>query len=173
MISTKLSPILAFYRGSGTDSRGRSLVEILQQDDSWLEHTHDFIQWLFPLPEPSGAVPDAPLATPQVVVAFRSEESLRQRLRASFLRMLAFYGLAWEEGAVIPGGNWPIRREQWFTRGGHNDLRVTRILRSLSLLGLPGEACAMLRCLEGLVQTEARCGVSPRTLGYWRRAVAG
>ncbi len=35
--------------------------EIWAWDDAALEDGHDFIQWLFPLPEPSAFVDDAPL----------------------------------------------------------------------------------------------------------------
>ena len=47
--------IVAFYRGDGRDHRGRSLSDIHAFDFHELEFNHDYIQWLFPLPEPSGA----------------------------------------------------------------------------------------------------------------------
>jgi hypothetical protein len=54
------SPVVAFLEGEGTDAGGRTVFEVLAMNDVALEHTHDFIQWLFPLPESSEAVPDAP-----------------------------------------------------------------------------------------------------------------
>ena len=56
-----MNQLLAFYLGTGTDHRGRTLAEILRQDDLWFEITHDFIQWLFPLNELSRASLHAPL----------------------------------------------------------------------------------------------------------------
>jgi hypothetical protein len=47
------SRLLAFYRGQAPDDAGRWLKDIWEWDDEQLETTHDFIQWLFPLPEPS------------------------------------------------------------------------------------------------------------------------
>ena len=40
--------------------RGRYLHDILKWPDKRLESTHDYIQWLFPLPEVSGFNPEAP-----------------------------------------------------------------------------------------------------------------
>ena len=47
------SALITFYRGSGTDHAGRRIDEILSWDDAALESVHDYIQWLFPLDEPS------------------------------------------------------------------------------------------------------------------------
>lgn len=44
-----MSQLLRFYCGTHPDHRGRMLAEILRQDDDWLEITHDYIPWLFPL----------------------------------------------------------------------------------------------------------------------------
>ena len=44
-----------FLTGIGRDHRGRSLAEVLAFDDSALEQHHDYIQWLFPLPEATGS----------------------------------------------------------------------------------------------------------------------
>src|SRR5262245_5587601 len=65
-----VSRLLDFYRGEGTDAEGRRLDDILAWRDGRLEAVHDFIQWLFPLPEPSRFNPDAPLLTPHDIAAF-------------------------------------------------------------------------------------------------------
>lgn len=165
-----MNPLLAFQLGTGQDDRGRLQSDILRADDAWLESTHDFIQWLFPLPEPSAVNPGAPLADAKVREAFRNDPLLREHLRESFLRMLRFYGLMLDEdGCVRPAGNW-AQRNAWFRHGGHNDLRITRILRSMTVLGLRNEARALLDGLEQLRRNE-RCGVNARAFDYWRAAV--
>jgi hypothetical protein len=162
--------LVAFQRGTGRDDRGRLLSEILRCDDEWLESTHDFIQWLFPLPEPSAVNPSAPLAGAEVREAFGSDPLLRASLHASFVRMLRFYGLTLDDdGRVLPAPDW-AQRNGWFRHGGHNDLRITRILRSLAVLGLGGQARALLDCLEQLRRQEP-CGVNARAFDYWRAAV--
>jgi len=64
------SPLVMFYLGSHPDHRGWLLSEILDQDDLWLEATHDFIQWLFPNREPSRVNAHAPILTSGVIAAF-------------------------------------------------------------------------------------------------------
>src|SRR5690606_20976501 len=78
-----MKPLIAFYRGAGRDHRGRTLDEILRHDDDWLERTHDFVQWLFPLREPSGANPFAPLVDDEIRDAFDADAALRASLLAS------------------------------------------------------------------------------------------
>ena len=51
MATQPSSRILSFHAG-GVDACGRTLTWIVRRDDGWLENKHDFIQWLFPLPEP-------------------------------------------------------------------------------------------------------------------------
>src|SRR5579884_3099361 len=132
-VETTMSPLINFYRGTAPDSEGRMLQEIWAWSDQELEAVHDFIQWLFPLPEPSRFNPDAPLLTPEDVAAFRTDDRLRANLRRSFERILTFPGLAETPGGqVVEGPNFAARTPDVWSVPNHNWLRVTRILRSLS-----------------------------------------
>ena len=153
-----MSPVVQFYSGVGTDGRGRSLASIVAWDDGRLEAVHDYIQWLFPLPEASGFNAGAPILTAEDIAAFRVSPALLDALRRSLARMRAFYRL--------PGGG------PWLTPGNHNLLRLSRILRCLHVLGLDPEAASLLRELEALYDGGAGRVIGPVTLGYWRRAVA-
>jgi hypothetical protein len=139
-----------------------------------LEIHHDYIQWLFPLPEPSGANAEAPLLSKEDIAAFESDESLRRALLQSFYMMLQFYGLVVWEGRpdikVSRGAHFAERRDVWLTRGNHNFLRISRMLRSLTLLGLGAYAAAFLKSLEGIYEKEAST-IGSTTIEYWRRAV--
>ena len=166
-----MNPLLAFYYGAAPDTRGRLLAEITRQDDDWLELTHDYIQWLFPLEEPSRVTPWAPTVTRDVREAFLHDELLRQQLKASFLRMLRFYGLTYRDGQIGKGPNWAERKGEWFTQRTHNNLRITRILKSLALLGLRPLAEDFVEGLEALRVSEAQCGVGETAFRYWREAL--
>jgi hypothetical protein len=65
-----MSRLVEFYFGRATDSEGRLLHEIWEWGDDDFEEVHDFVQWLFPLPEPSRFNPDAPLLTEEDVASF-------------------------------------------------------------------------------------------------------
>ncbi|KAF1835810.1 hypothetical protein BDW02DRAFT_265561 [Decorospora gaudefroyi] len=91
---SKSQLILHFYDPDiqAKDALGRTLDEILSWDDIKLERYHNYIQMLFPLPEGSPYNSQAPIIDLHVMQAFRARSELRQQLRRSFERMLAFYG---------------------------------------------------------------------------------
>jgi hypothetical protein len=160
--------LLAFYRG-GRDTEGRTLDQILAWDDVELEYVHDYIQWLFPTTRRSAFNPVAPVLTDEVISFFRRDGALRDRLLAAFDRMLRFYGFVRVKGAVERGPAWARRSREWLAPGDHNLRRITRILDSLSTLGLGDEARAFLRALEALDERERRA-IGPLTYRYWREA---
>lgn len=161
--------ILAFYRG-GRDDEGRSLQEILAWSDAELEAVHDFIQWLFPLPERSGANPDAPILDSPTITAFRQSKELQDQLRQSFLRMLRFYGLEFDGEIVQQAVNFHSRSSNWLNPNNHNHLRLTRMLRSLHLLGLASEASSLFQALSE-IYTSHPGRITPRTYQFWKDAI--
>ncbi|MHB1425359.1 MAG: opioid growth factor receptor-related protein [Gemmataceae bacterium] len=168
-----MSQLIDFYRGQSTDSEGRLLPDIWSWNDARWEEVHDFIQWLFPLVEPSRFNADAPLLTPKDIAAFPSEELLRANLRKSFERVLTFLGLSLaEDGAVVEGPNFSARVGEVWSFPNHNWLRITRILRSLRLLGLRTEAEALYRRLEIFFHSK-RFPIPSDTFRYWTEAVKG
>jgi hypothetical protein len=162
------SPLVRFYRGNGVDTRGRTLDDILAWDDEQLEAVHDYIQWLFPLDEPSRFNPSAPLLTPADRAAFR-QPALAANLRRSLERMLAFYGFALQPTTpprVTRSDQWRDRCAVWLHAGNHNLLRLTRTIRSLALLGQP----ELGRALYEALKRECEGHVSAVTLEYWKDA---
>jgi hypothetical protein len=69
-------------------SPSTTLPDILSWSDSKLERQHDFIQWLFPVPEASAYSYEAPVLTRGVVESFREREELRTELRRAWVRMM-------------------------------------------------------------------------------------
>ncbi len=165
-----MSALLRFYKGEAADNRGRTLAEIQAWDDARLEAVHDFVQWLFPLPERSAFNASAPLLTAEDIATFRTDPKLRKALQDLFGRMLRFYGFEFDEPPptirLAPDG--ADRRRQWLTPGNHNFLRITRILRSLHLLGLHEHANAFLTALLELSRTPHGRVIPPTTQDYWR-----
>ena len=108
---------------------------------------------------------------------FRKRPELQQNLRVSFLRMLKFYGLevdCAEEIKVTRAPNFTAKATIWLSPGNHNHLRITRILRCLSLLGLEAEAKAFFDCLSEIYEDEQSRplpAISTETILYWGRAV--
>jgi hypothetical protein len=168
--------IIGFYSGTEPDHRGRHLDDIQQWADDRLEAVHDYIQWLFPLPEPSGFSAAAPVLNREVIQEFRTRPELQQKLRVSFLRMVNFYGLEARSGeqiTVTRTPNFATKATVWLSPGNHNHLRITRILRCLNLLGLEAEARAFFDCLSEIYKDEQNkptSAISGETMLYWREA---
>ncbi|MFO0847600.1 MAG: opioid growth factor receptor-related protein [Gemmataceae bacterium] len=154
--------LLAFYGDDeGTNSSGYTLDAILNWPDEDWELQHDFIQWLFATDEPSMYNPDAPVLDAATVSQFRPDPLLRHRLRRSFDRWLAFCGIIRTgDGLAFDNPNPDV-----WNRPNHNWLRISRVLRSLNLLGLPDEAQAFFTLL-----TSIRAKIDPTTWEYWERA---
>jgi hypothetical protein len=163
------NPLIAFYRDGARDDRGRTLAEILTWDDGELEAVHDFIQWLFPLPERSGANPSAPMLDRGTIEAFHATPAMRERLGQAFQRMLRFYGLRWNGASVERAGNFRERAQNWLWPGNHNHLRLTRVLRSTLLLGLEAESKALFHALNAICR-EFPDRISSRTHAFWSDA---
>ncbi|HVT98138.1 MAG TPA: opioid growth factor receptor-related protein [Acidobacteriaceae bacterium] len=165
--------LVAFYRDGAPDDEGRTLAEILAWDDDRLEAIHDFIQWLFPLPEPSGANPLAPILDPATIRIFQSSIAMQDRLRQSFQRMMRFYGF---RQVTTPAGiaieraaDFSARAQNWLWPMNHNHLRLTRILRSTLLLGLAAESKALFHALNALYR-EYPDRIPSRTHAFWSSA---
>lgn len=137
-----MTPLVAFYSGSGKDHRGRSLADYMVMSVSEMERTHDYIQWMFPTRTASAFNPKAPIVTPQDQVAFTQDGELRSNLAASLSKFLGFLKLPLPAGASRP---------HWVHPGNHNYLRITRVLESLELLGLQSEAEILRGCLRTVV----------------------
>ena len=161
---------MAFYAGSGTDGAGRTIDEIWSWDHRRLEMVHDFIQWLFPLPEPSRFNPHAPLLMAADVTAFRADPALQERARRSLDVMLDFLGLV-RRGETISRAPHFSPDIHWLAPANHNHLRLTRILLFLGHAGLEVEARALLACLDDIASHEGAPKIAPRTLAFWREAI--
>lgn len=171
-------PIVRFYdpQSNAPDSRGRTLASILTWSDEQLEYCHDYIQVLFPLPEGSPFNPSAPVINRTVFTTFRSQPELRSQVRHSFERMLNFYGFEYDTSdteddgeVIVPAPHFRRAASNWVMRFNHNHLRITRILRSLRVLGLEEEAEQFFQAL-GRLYRGGNSGISQKSMMFWERA---
>ncbi|CAE6341272.1 unnamed protein product [Rhizoctonia solani] len=141
--------------------------------DSWkgkyeeLEYRHDFIQWLFPIPEQGNSHPlttheikeitsspdpallvrvkraSHPLTTHEIKeITSSPDPALLVRVKRAYELMLDFYGmklLDTKSGLIgRKDHGWEERyRHLQLVASAHNNLRITRILKCLSILSYP------------------------------------
>ena len=166
-----MSQLLAFYRGQGTDTEGRTLADLWAYSDREMEAVHDFIQWMFPLREPSRFNSDAPLLTDADIAAFAAEEPLRAALGRSIDRFFAFVGLCREGDTVVPAADFARQRSVW-AHPNHNWLRITRVLTSARLLGHEATARAFFEFLAA-GREDGTVAADSTTFAYWKGAAGG
>ena len=111
-------PVVGFYRHQRPSDSGYLLVEVWGWDHQRLESVHDYIQWLFPLDEPSRAVLSAPVLRPDEIAAFRDDDGLKKALGQSFAVMSGFYGFRSRQGGDLAlADDFPNRRRVWLQPG--------------------------------------------------------
>ncbi|TGJ78338.1 hypothetical protein E0Z10_g10424 [Xylaria hypoxylon] len=176
--SSRTRRLVNFYDPTvkAPDARGRKLDEILEWSDDQLEHQHNYIQTVFPLPEESGFGHIAPVIDEETMLIFTQSPELKRNLLRALKRMLAFYGFGAEdkeghdyELVITPRKDCEVGFSRWVVRIDHNHLRITRIIRSLRVLGLEGAAKDFYNALIEVYKTMGTIGSS--TIGFWTRAL--
>ncbi|KAI1742374.1 opioid growth factor receptor conserved domain-containing protein [Xylaria scruposa] len=178
MSSSSMRRLVDFYDPTtkGADSHGRTLDQILGWSDDKLESQHNYIQTVFPLPEESVFSFHAPVVDERTMLVFTRSPELKSNLLRALKRMLAFYGFDTEdkEGSnlrltITPKENWQPGFSHWVVRMDHNHLRITRIIRSLRILGLQGAAEDFYNALMAVQELLGRIGAS--SIAFWTRAM--
>ena len=110
--------IVGFLEGKTPDHRGRTLSMVLAFSDEWAEQTHDYVQWLFPLDEPSGSVHGAPVLSDLDIDEIKKSPAAQANLIKASEWFFQFLN----------------RNQRWIAKYDHNQLRITRAIKSLRLL---------------------------------------
>jgi len=164
------SALLLFYRGLGPDHAGRHFDDIVAWDHHRLEMVHDYIQWLFPLPDPSRFNPDAPILTAADVMVFQTDPKLHAQVHRALDLMLDFWGFARAGHIIQRSRHFSQNATRWLQPLNHNYLRLTRALLFLRSVGFADEAASLRACLMDIAMHEGRDVISPRTLSFWKDA---
>lgn len=164
-----MSRIVEFMLGEVPDHKDRYISDLWQLDHFWLEHTHDYVQWLFPIDTTHKRNSFAPCLSSDDMKAFASSPQLRQQQLQSYRVMLDFFGLEEHEGQVIAQPNLNMRQHIWLKRGGHNHLRISRIIQSLALCSNNEPAKAFQHAVIHIGQTAGQ--ISEESLSYWATAI--
>ena len=137
------------------DYKNRFLNDIWNFTDEDIEHTHDFIQLLFPLNEQSESVFHGYyLNTKSSIINIKSNDLAKSNIVTSSKWFLSFLE----------------RNTHWRRRHNHNYLRITRIIKSLRLLVSDEEANKFYESFIELIDESLRSKINLATLSYWENA---
>ncbi|KLV06985.1 hypothetical protein ABT56_07505 [Photobacterium aquae] len=164
-----MSVITCFFRNEVPDVFGRYINELLAHNHFWLEHDHKYIQMLFPMDEGDKFNRHAPLVTDEDRMAFSDHIDLRNRHLQALDMMLEYYGMARNGEMVYVTGELAPQSHEWLKPNNHNQLRISRIIRSLSLLGNHNIAASF--CRACVTEAEKHGTVSSKTMDFWYHAL--
>lgn len=171
LMDTSTSTLIAFQRGEGPDHQGQRIDDVWGLSHFWMEHTHDYIQWLFPIPEAGRYNGFAPVLDDKSREAFAGDPVMRASQRKSLDVMLNFFGLSRTEFGIAARDDLDMREHIWLKRGGHNHLRISRIIRSLHLCHQQALAATFREAVIEIGTTQGI--VSEQSIQYWRTATDG
>ena len=126
----------------------------------------------FPLHEPSGVNPDAPVVTEEEQKLLAADAGVKRKMRETQERWLGFYGFELKGGEVVRGKDFGEKSRRWNQHLNHNHLRITRIIRSLRLFGLKDEARAVHDAFAGFARSR-ESEINRTTQAYWDVALNG
>ncbi len=156
--------IIDFLSGKGKDYMSRTYGTYLTFDAKELEKCHDYIQYMFPLHEHSNHSVNAnyPIITPEVANEAGENLDIIQNIVTAYDMYKEFLGV---------GPYFDINKKWWRMPGrkDHNQLRITRIIRSLRLLGL--DLLAKEFYDNVMDATGNGKDVSATTRSYWDKAL--
>jgi len=165
--------VRAFFHRQPEGGTALTINTVLNYSFNEIERNHQFIQWLFPTDERSRFNPDAPVLTGQEFLALRNDAEIKQGVEDGFERMLDFYGLVRNGDQIEIDPKQSEHHRNFLKNQSHHQLRLTRIMRSLSLLGKQDDATALFQCMQRTVDTMP-AGMKAewsKSVHFWRNAL--
>lgn len=107
-----------FFASRAKDDEGRDLSTIIAYSDQELEVIHNYVQWLFPLPEPSAYYSNAPLLSSLEIFEIKNDPTALNGFNTGLQRIRSFYK----------------NTSHWASDENHNLRRITRIIKSTKLI---------------------------------------
>lgn len=145
--------IKEFLEGLQPNTFGKMISDIYGYTDQQIESEHTFIQWLFPLDEPSRNVRNSPVLGPDEIALIMESPTAQRNLKKSVDWYLGFLS----------------RNSHWIKRYDHNHLRITRVIKSLRLLVSDDVADGFRIDLYNLLGTN-RSVIPKETQLFWDNA---
>ena len=161
--------ITKFYKNELSTPDGYTLDDISHFSDYELEQEHGFIQFIFPLIEPSNIIKNCPILTEEDIKFLHFDHISRHNLKLMFYKMLGFYRFkVISDGKIVKIESPKTEDLWWLTPYNHNILRITRILKSMKLLNYFDYSLALFEELKKLKDHPA---VKSKSFKFWEDVI--
>ncbi len=152
-----MTQLTDFLLSDGKIPNGNTFRQIMNQQTAVFEKTHDQIQWLFPLPEPSHAQPNAPILTQVEFHELKAGYFHLDRLVSAKRYMLEFLS----------------QYRGWMNTANHNHFRITRVIKCASLFRGPVYADDFRIMVWKILRDNGRHQIiNNTTVAHWLNAVS-
>lgn len=135
-----------FLKNNEPDIYGRYISKIWSFNDEQIETTHNFIQFLFPLTQPSkNSFNKIYINSDDLLYELKSDKKVRE--------------------SIMYSSNWYFsfleRNQHWQTYFDHNHLRISRVIESLNVIVSNRQAKRFYKqvldiCIEELINDETK-----------------
>lgn len=125
------TPIIRFY-GHGYAINGYDIGAILKMEDDELENDHNYIQLIFPLPEPSGHNKKAPILDNDDILQFMYSDS---KVKHPYIKKTPQIKVNASDCLTMMIGFFQRNRKRVMSKNNHNQKRITRMLRFFRIVG--------------------------------------
>eukprot|EP01062_Namystynia_karyoxenos_P052099 TRINITY_DN4138_c1_g4_i1.p2 TRINITY_DN4138_c1_g4~~TRINITY_DN4138_c1_g4_i1.p2 ORF type:complete len:182 (+),score=53.95 TRINITY_DN4138_c1_g4_i1:407-952(+) len=133
----------------------------------WLERTHHYIQFMFPKKDGGVAGAHAPLLTDEDIAVLVGDQSCTRRLLQAYELIIDFWGFERDGDAGLRRKPDSEERFENITAHDHNYLRITRVVRSLTLLRQRPLAVQLVEAFLDAVVDGSLPGAGNSCVTYW------
>lgn len=166
--ANNMSYIVEFMLEQRTDIKGRMLSDIWKYDKWQQEYIHDYIQWLFPVDKRERYEKNKPIVTEQDQNIFDSSDRLKTNMLISLDFMLDFWGIARNGKHFNIKGKLDKKTNYWIKINDHNQMRISRVIRSLALCGQKELAKEFQ---SFVIKTGKEYKINEKTISIWENII--
>lgn len=125
---TTIQDLISFYLHEKPDHAGRTVDDYLSFTDEYMEKTHDFIQWMFPVIGKSIHSATAPNLTPETCMEFHRVILTNPEANTTFANFISkFLSFLKIDRFFL----FQKKEHVWYTHRNHNQLRISRFINCL------------------------------------------
>ena len=159
--------VLEFFLGlARSQPEDLSIDDILRFTEKKVEKCHCFIQWIFPMMEPSQHNSSAPQISGGFKELFLENTKAQESFCKSCRKYLNFIGFECVLGeiSILTTEN----AKMFYDRQNHNRLRITRVLNSLNQIGKTECSKNIFSKLKR-IYSENPCRIPKDSFEYWAK----
>jgi hypothetical protein len=140
----------------------------LELDDVFWNTCHDFIQWVFPTNEPSQFNKNAPVIDAIQIKDLLEVKDFDIKYKKAIGRYCEFLGIAFYDDKFELADDWHEKVIYWLgpKTFDHNHLRITRLLKSMKLLGFQELQIKLFSFLQKFEKY-----INPTSFEFWKNAL--